>query len=292
VYNTSNSGLPDNRLYRLLIDDATGSIWIGTETSGLVLFRPRPAVDFNGDGTVDIKDLLRLIESWGQSDPSCDIGPTVFGDGVVDAADLEVLMSHWEQEVQDGTLAAHWKFDEAEGIIASDSTGAHDATVMGAALWQPDGGCVDGALEFDGATFVVADFVLNPSNGPFSVFAWIKGSAPSQSIISQQTGVNWLLCDPATGALMTELKSGGRLSKALSSGAIVTDGNWHRVGFSWDGSARRLYVDDSLVAEGADTGLAVGYGGLTIGAGKNLTAGTCFTGLIDDVRIYSRVVKP
>ena len=30
----------------------------------------------------------------------------------------------------------------------------------------------------------------------------------------------------------------------------------------------------------------------TIGAGKNLSAGTLFTGLIDDIRIYSRAVQP
>ncbi len=292
AYNTSNSGLPDNRLYRLLIDDAAGSIWIGTEASGLVLFRPRPAVDFNGDGTVDIKDLLRLIESWGHNDSSCDIGPNTFGDGIVDQADLEVLMSYWGQEVQDGTLAAHWKLDETEGMIASDSTGVHDATVMGAALWQPDGGCVDGALEFDGSTFAVADFVLSPSDGPFSVLAWVKGGAPGQVILSQQTGANWLLPDPTTGALRTELKSIGRLSKPLSSDAIVTDGNWHRVGFTWDGSARRLYVDDGLVAEDTDTTLAESYAGLIVGAGKNLSIGTFFSGLIDDVRIYNRAVKP
>jgi hypothetical protein len=33
-------------------------------------------------------------------------------------------------------------------------------------------------------------------------------------------------------------------------------------------------------------------GGINIGAGKNLDAGTFFSGLIDDVRIYNRVVSP
>ncbi len=292
VYNTSNSGLPDNRLYRLLIDDATGSIWIGTENAGLTVFRPRPVVDFNGDGTVDIKDLLRLIESWDQNDPAVDIGPNTFGDGVVDEADLKVLMSYWGQQVQDGSLAAHWALDETEGIIASDSTGGHHATVVGAALWRPYGGHVDGALEFDGATFVVADFVLSPSNGPFSVFAWVKGGAPGQVVISQQTGANWLMADLATGALATELKSGGRFGKTLTSDVIVTDGNWHRLGFTWDGSNRRLYVDDVLAAEDTQDGLAGSFGKILIGCGGKMSPGTFFTGLIDDVRIYSRVVNP
>ncbi len=78
-------------------------------------------VDFNCDGAVDIRDLLRLIGSWGQEDSTVDIGPTPFGDGKIDAADLEVLMSYWEQPFDDPTLLAHWALDETEGDIAFDS---------------------------------------------------------------------------------------------------------------------------------------------------------------------------
>jgi len=256
-------------------------------------YYPNPlVVDFNGDGMVDIKDLLRMIESWGQYDPDLDIGPTVFGDGIVDAADLEILMSHWGQEIPSPYLIAHWKLDEAEGLIAEDSAAHNDATVIGTPTWQPAGGAVDGALEFDGATFAVADFLLNPQEGPFSVLAWVNGGAPGQAIVSQQGGANWLSSDAATGALMTELKSDGRFGKPLCSDAIITDGVWHRVAFTWDGSARRLYVDNMLVAEDAQASLAEGYGGLNIGADKNLTTGTFLTGLIDDVRIYNSAVRP
>ena len=50
-------------------------------------------VDFTGDGKVDIREILTLIEHWGQKDPLCDIGPMPWGDGKVDEKDLEVLMS-------------------------------------------------------------------------------------------------------------------------------------------------------------------------------------------------------
>ena len=45
------------------------------------------------------------------------------------------------------------------------------------------------------------------------------------------------------------VSSGGRFSSTLSSETIITDGDWHRIGFTWDGSIRRLYVDDVLVDE-------------------------------------------
>jgi len=256
-------------------------------------YNPNPlVVDFNGSGSVDVKDLLRMIECWGQYDPDLDIGPTVFGDGVVNAADLEVLMRYWGQEVQDDTLAAHWKLDEAEGLIAYDSAGSHDGTLLGIPAWQPAGGAVEGALELDGTTFVVADFVLSPQAGPFSVLAWIKGGRPGQVIVSQEAGADWLSLDTATGALMTGLQNGGRQSTTLRSDVMVGDGDWHRVGFAWDGSNRKLYADGTLVAEGPDDVLMDCEGGANIGCGKLMAPGSLFSGLIDDVRIYNRVVKP
>jgi Concanavalin A-like lectin/glucanases superfamily len=249
-----------------------------------------PVVDLNGDGTVDIDDLQRLIESWGQNDPGVDL----VLDGVVDRRDLEVLMDYWQQDVNDPTLSAHWALDEAQGDLASDSTGLHDATLVGGPGWDPQGGQVDGALRLDGIDdCAVVPFVGNPAEGPFSVLAWVKGGAPGQGILAQQGGVNVLMADPATGAVMTELKSTGRSAgRPLSGAAIITDGNWHRVGFTWDGAARRLYVDDILAAEDTLAGLAACYSGLLIGCGSNKAPGTYWKGLIDDVRIYNRVVQP
>jgi len=196
-------------------------------------------------------------------------------------------------QVDDPRIIARWKLDETEGMIAHDSAGDHDATVIGVPLWQPDGGMVGGALQFSGMpNFATAEMVRDPSEGPLGVFAWIKGGVPGQAIVSQQAGYDWLMLDPATGALMTELRSGGRQSKVLSCEAVVTDGNWHRVGFTWDGANRRLYVDDILVAEDTDVVLAGCSGGLNIGCGKLMTPASFFTGLIDDVRVYSRAVRP
>lgn len=248
------------------------------------------AYDFNQDGTVDIEDLLILIESWGQDDVSVDIAPVPFGDGVVDAMDLEVLISHWGKTVIDPRLLAHWKLDETEGQTAQDTARDHDATLHGYPSWQPAGGMRDGALQLDGIDdFVSANFVVDPAAGPFSVFAWVNGGAPGQVILSQDKGANWLLA-AAQGALATELKSGR--GGPLISSAIVTDGAWHRIGFVWDGSNRILYVDDVEVSRDAATGLGGSTGGLHIGVGSGLSPSSFWKGLIDDVRIYNRAVKP
>jgi len=252
-----------------------------------------PVVDFNGDGKVDTDDLLMLIENWGTSETLCDIGPMPWGDGTVDREDVEVLMSYWGQDIYDPTLIAHYKLDETEGDIAYDSAGELDGMLNGGPLWQPDGGMVDGAIEFDGIDdYISTDPVLNPEDGPFSVLVWIKGGAPGQSILSQADGVSWVCTDSVEGCLMTELKGGGRDAAELPSQVIITDGDWHRVGFVWDGSYRTLYVDEIEVAEDEQTNLRGSDNGLYIGACKAMEAGTYWSGLIDDVRIYNRVVRP
>jgi hypothetical protein len=251
--------------------------------------------DFNGDGKVDIVDLLRLIQSWGQNNPIVDIAPP-FGDGVVDVLDLELLMSFWKQSIDDPTLLAHWALDEAEDAVAYDSAGVNDAVVVGGTTWQSVSGQVDGALQLNGVDgYAVTGPVLNPADGPFSVLAWINGGAPGQVVLSQLDGANWLEADPDLGCIMTELippAVGRFVPQPLKSEFVITDGQWHRIGFVWDGANRALYVDDILVAEDTQNNLSSSLGGLNIGCGSNSAVGTFWSGLIDDVRIYNRVVRP
>jgi hypothetical protein len=252
-----------------------------------------PVVDLNGDGVIEINDLVRLIESWGKDDPSVDIGPGPWGDGIVDVEDLKVLAEHLFKNVSDPTLVAHWGLDETEGGIAYDSAGLNDASVIGGALWQPGGGQVDGAIQLDGVDdAIIAGAPLNPADGPLSVFAWINGGAPGQAIISEPGGPDWLSLDPTTGCVMTELTSTGRNAVPLFSQTAINDGTWHRIGLVWDGAIRTLFVDGVAVAEDAQNRLESPANGFYIGTGKAMAPGTYFSGLIDDVRIYSRAVKP
>ena len=251
-----------------------------------------PVVDLNSDGIVDALDMCIIVNHWGTDEPLCDIGPMPWGNGIVNVQDLIVLSEHLFEEVNDTTLVAHWALDETEGMFAIDSAGDNDAFVVGDTAWQPSSGQVDGALQLNGVDgCAIASQALNPADGHFSIFAWIKGSAPGQVIISQQTMADWLAVD-AEGHLMTELKSSDQLAGPLLSGTVITDEQWHRIGFVWDGLHRTLYVDDVTVAEDTQPGLEGSQMGLYIGVGKNYAPGTFFSGLIDDIRIYNRAVHP
>ena len=215
------------------------------------------------------------------------------GDGKVDIADLKVLAEYIGQDVNDPTLIAHWALDETEGTTAADSVGNNHLTVVGNAAWQPAGGKIGGALAFDGKDNFASSgsVVLDPAKGPFSVIAWVKGGTAGRVIVSQQRGADWLYLNQY-GMLTTDLKASGRDGKSLTSSTFMTDDQWHRVVFTWDGTNRVLGADGVEVAKDTQPNLAASSSNLVIGAGKDMAPGTFWNGLIDDVRIYDRVVRP
>ncbi|MHC4628240.1 MAG: LamG-like jellyroll fold domain-containing protein, partial [Planctomycetota bacterium] len=222
-----------------------------------------------------------------------DIAPARLGDGFVDWKDFAVLAEHW---LQDMGLVAHWRLDEADGLVARDSAGGHDGSLNGDPVWRADGGWVNGAIQLDGIDdYVSAPFVLNPAAGTFSAFAWVRGGAPGEVVISQTEGTNWLMADASQGKLMTALipHSAGRFTPPpLVSESIIADGIWHRIGVVWTGSERILYADDAEVARDVQPSLAGAGGGLNIGAHANLKPGSFFSGLVDDIRIYDLTIRP
>jgi hypothetical protein len=267
--------------------------WVGSGTtiSTVEEYDPNPlVVDYNGDGKVDTKDFSMLAQYWHQNQ-------SPFVNHRLDYKDLAVLAEYW---LADYRLIAHWKLDETEGTIAYDSVGENDGTLNGDPNWQPTAGKVDGAIQFDGLNdYVSTDFVLDPGKRVFSAFAWIKGGAPGQVIISQadrrvgrtiQLGSTWLGADPSDGRLITTLMDPAL--GLLESQSVITDNQWHHVGLAWDWSHRHLYVDGVQVAK--DTNVpskASSDAVLYFGADQSLDAANFFSGLIDDVRIYNQALS-
>jgi Tol biopolymer transport system component len=255
-----------------------------------------PIVDLNGDGIVDAADMCIIVDHWGENNPLCDIGPMPWGDGVVDVQDLIVLAEHLFDEIFPPGLVAYWKLDEAEGNLANNSISDNHGVLHGEPFWQQHSGMKSGALEFDGINdYVETGFVLNPAESSFSALVWIKGGSPGQVILSQTDGTGgagdiWLGADAVEGKLMTKLRSPSGRSPAppMVADVVITDGQWHHVGIViTEQKVRYLYVDGIRVAfDTQPVLLPPSDGGLHIGSGKNLEAGTFFSGLIDDIRIY------
>ena len=93
---------------------------------------------------------------------------------------------------------------------------------------------------------------------------------------------------------MTALTDGSPSTSPLICEFVITDGEWHYIAVTWDGSRRSLYAEGIKVAEDSGTlaNLVSSDKGLYLGSGRNRSSGTFWSGLIDDVRIYNRAVSP
>lgn len=184
---------------------------------------------------------------------------------------------------------------------ATDSSGNNNVGVLyNGPSWQPFGGQVDGALEFDGIDDYVtieesSDFKFG--TGDFSMGAWVKTSATTKSyIIDNYHGtvgeVGCQLIMNADGTVYFEVRGGTLLQ--ITSTVTINDGAWHHIFGSADrDSSMNLYIDGAGAATGGTNSDEIDNNNpVLIGANtwRSDPLGNFFGGIIDDVRIYNRAL--
>ena len=210
-------------------------------------------------------------------------------------------------------LVVYYPCDEAAGKIASDeSRNKNDGELMGNAAWAPKEGKIGGAIKFDGGDSSVVD-----ENGAdyineleaFTISVWVKSDSAGHD-----RGIVFGI-DPAGGdnvfglrydAASWATKGGSNLVK----GAITTTGGgqayegksdvqtteWQYLAFTWkSGEQLALYVDGELDDnpthnDNGKNGKISGATKLIVGKGAKDSGGTSWPGLIDDFRLYDRVL--
>jgi hypothetical protein len=194
-------------------------------------------------------------------------------------------------------MVSYWRFDEASGDVVWDFAGDNDGTVYGA-TWTD--GIVGGALNFDGVEDYVE--VLSPSNipslnEPWSVGLWVKVNAQSsKSAFIFARGV----CYPRIGLHTLILHPGGHLWNSFcfadyDTGTTLGTDTWYHIANTYDGDIARVYVDGLLVWVGNPPTLNVQDTNIYIGShtgGTYPLPGYWFNGVIDEVRLYDRVLTP
>ncbi|MCK5174824.1 MAG: PKD domain-containing protein, partial [Planctomycetes bacterium] len=194
---------------------------------------------------------------------------------------------------------AHWAFD----ANAADVYWNYNGTLQGDAsitTTQNEYIIGSGALSLDGTgDYVSTPSVLDPADGPFSAFAWVKSDeigATVRAILSQNYGTGtsrlWLHTN-INGYLNAQLRvAGGSGLNSTYSGH--TDGQWHHVGVVYDGKRRHLYADGVVIlSDSSDLSgsLESCDGGLHIGANQPDPPTAFWNGKIDDVRVYTRALS-
>ena len=203
---------------------------------------------------------------------------------------------------------AHWRFDEASGSIATDSSSnGHTGTIIGAVRVP---GQMGGGLSFDGADdYVFASDAqsggttgagLDMGTRDWTVAAWIKTTSSGMVVakmgyVGGSNPDGWGLSVSANGTVGASIhKSGvGTVNIFSGDGATVNDGQWHHIAavFAQAGSMSRyvdgvrsgtLYSLASLSGQTLNNSLQV-----RIGARDQAGDEVFFSGLIDEARVYA-----
>jgi hypothetical protein len=239
---------------------------------------PADTADLDGDGNTvepipfDLDGNPRVVDGDRDGTATVDMGAYEFIEG----------------------LLAHWKLDERSGDIAWDSSGyAHHGTLYGDPNWQPSGGQIAGALEFDGD----GDAVGIPKVADckdFTYALWVNQNVIGsflRALINHKAyidgSIHFELIDgkPKVGIKGTT----DPLGDLVALDYTLAAGDWNHVVLTKSTEYLRLYVDAELAAErelieSDPVILGDGY----IGAFLHPQWGDrCFNGLIDDVRIYN-----
>jgi hypothetical protein len=236
------------------------------------------------------------------SSHACFVVGDLNGDCQVGMDDLLVMAAQWMAPSSCGNeagLVAHWKLDESSGSIAIDSSASgYDGTVFGAS-WNPSGGRLGGALQFDGTN----DYMFRngyqgiTGSNPRTCAAWIKTDRPSGEIMSwgdrDVDAGRWVMWVDQAGVLRVDVGGG-----YIFGTTVLTDDLWHHVAVTSGGSATDqivLYVDGmietigEIVSEPINT---LPRATVKLGVFQLLyMEGSYFNGLIDDARIYNRALS-
>ena len=270
---------------------------LGTDDDDFRLASDSPCIDAGNEeevtSTTDLDGNQRVIYD------GVDMGAYEFGqmgdidrDVDVDQNDLTGFVQDWleDRKLYFSLETSWWKMD-GSGL---DSTGnGYDGVLSGTGgVWSNDGK-FNGAVDLNGGNaYIQVPFVIDPSEGAFSIFMWVKGDSTSQCLISQaDTGIGdeigrvWLKTN-GDSFLVTALKEPGS-SNLVSGYSGHTDDTWHHLGLVFDGSVRALYVDGQAIKGDTESlsGLEPCTGIMYFGTNKSAD-GAFFNGLIDDARIY------
>jgi len=215
------------------------------------------------------------------------------------------------QSQLEADLVGYWKFDEGTGTIVNDSSGYNNTGMLiGNPSW------VDGkygkALSFDG----IDDYIVIPDSPSlrvqtFSLEAWIyMDKRPYQHGTFHSGIINKLhylggaskgyklQFDRSTETddhLVLSIGDGNVQIKLIEYNSIndLTLNRWHHVVGTYDGSTANLYIDGELKSSSSPGMYVIAHDDtpLVIGSEYHASSIVKFKGLIDDVRIYNRVLS-
>ncbi|MBR9681548.1 MAG: LamG domain-containing protein [Candidatus Altiarchaeota archaeon] len=195
----------------------------------------------------------------------------------------EVGMLYLGQDVSEG-LVGRWEFDEQSGALIKDSH-----------MWTT--GISGTAINFDG----VDDFVNIGSSSSLKAYtptisAWFKTTSSQENLMIYRwrlyglaARLNWN--STYLGKLAFAFNDAAANYYYVVSPQTYTDGSWHHMAASFNGTSLNLYLDGLEVSSSTtNANMYYGSGGASVGRDGDYN-GSFFAGSVDDVRLYDKALS-
>lgn len=189
-------------------------------------------------------------------------------------------------------LIAHWPMDAAAGMLLPDHVGQQTAHFRRAAVWQA---LAEGAYHFDGRTLDVDDGNVPGSGRSLTVAFWMKTDAAANQVVMeklqrQSRAPGWQVMtrgEEQNHAIRFRIGGGDAAwhQSDLAVNDAYTPGEWVHVTCTHEEGVSKIYLNGTLKAERKNITWATPNN-----SRSPLVVGSIFTGALDDVRIYHRVL--
>ena len=184
---------------------------------------------------------------------------------------------------------AVWHLGEDGGVRYDATTNAVTSSQVAGTLAGDAYGAAGWGMDFDGSNDFIKfanDGTLNMTNH-VSYEAYMRwrggGESLSRVVASAASGSYQQFEVSSTGVYRWRNKFGGA-NNLIESGITLNAGEWVHIGFAYDGTERRLYLNGEQVAAGADLGPMDSSATSSLYLGGQ-AANNNFDGSIDEVRV-------
>lgn len=206
----------------------------------------------------------------------------------------------WLYDDNDASLAGAWHMDEYTGTTIADASGNGNTGTFGggaaAPTWVNSGAH---CLSFDGGDVITGTDTGFPSgNSARGISVWFNTTKNHVALWSQSVILGYGLNNLNQATIIGMINPGvankifvSQYGNLVSTPLAYNDGLWHLVVVVFNGvNTWSIYIDGAFKISGAMTTATVLNGtSLSIGAGSG--AAYPWTGLIDEPRIYGRILN-
>jgi len=208
------------------------------------------------------------------------------------------------------SLIAHWGFDEEEMCVVHDNSNNHNHGILEpecntlSPSWVQDRHEKEGkSLMFDGTNnFIkISDHSALQIEEEITISAWVKlpDSLPDNDgtiIYKSATGLNdyfftliYSKDDQGYGwAVSSETLES---SNYIQSENTAVPGEWQHIIATFNGTDRNLYINNNKINDSTISSFSVAENNSDLYIGQEATGIKKYNGIIDDVRIYNRVIS-